>query len=134
MKKTIEVVGAAIVDGNRVLAAQRKKSSQPHNSLKWEFPGGKVEADESHEKAIVREIREELGIEIIPIRELTRIRHEYAKFTLDMTVLLCTIVDGEEPKCLEHNKIAWVAERELHSIDWAEADRKILPDLVTILR
>lgn len=133
MKKRLEVVGAAIVDGGRVLAAQRKESQYPHSSLKWELPGGKTEAGETKESAIKREIREELGCEIRPIKELVHIIHEYRDFILDMTVIMCELKAGEKPECLEHNRIMWCAGGELRKLDWAEADRKALSELENIL-
>ncbi len=133
MKRRIAVVGAAIVDGELLLAAQRKKSQQPHSSLKWELPGGKIQAGKTPYAAVKREIMEELDCEVIPVRELTQITHEYPEFTLDMTVIVCRLSDGENPACLEHNAIAWCRAEELDGFDWADADRKVLNDLKEML-
>ena len=123
-----QVVGAAIIRGGRVLAARRTAPS--HAAGRWEFPGGKVEAGESPDGALVREIREELGCEI----EVTRWLGAVIPIgtTHSLTVALARIVDGD-PQPTEHDALVWLAAGELADIDWLDADRPFLPELATEL-
>ena len=128
-KKRIRVVGAAIIDGGRVLVAQRPYSDKAYKSLKWEFPGGKIEPGESEEQAIRREVGEELGCRIEVDALLTQIEHEYPDFILLMTICICRLAESSEPKCLEHNVIRWCQPDELPSLEWAAADARCYPRL-----
>lgn len=83
-KKKIRVVGAAIIDSGKILVAQRPVSDKAYKSLKWEFPGGKVEDGETEEAAIRREIREELECEIELEILLPEIEHEYPDFIITL--------------------------------------------------
>lgn len=128
MKKTVRVVGAVIVDGDgRVLAAQRPYSKEEYKSLKWELPGGKLEEGETPEEAIIREIREELGCEIVVDESLTHVEFEYPDFWLKMDVILCRLKTGSQPQCLEHAALKWIKGDELEQLDWLEADYQLLP-------
>lgn len=133
MKKRINVAGAAIISGNRVIAAQRLLSPKKYASLKWEFPGGKLEDNETEREAIIREIKEELGCEIEPDRILTVIDHEYPDFILHMTVFICSLRDNGTPNAIAHNAVKWCTYEELYNLDWADADAKIYPLLKDIL-
>ncbi|MDE5877890.1 MAG: (deoxy)nucleoside triphosphate pyrophosphohydrolase [Muribaculaceae bacterium] len=132
-KKTIRVVGAAIIDSGRILVAQRPYSDKAYKSLKWEFPGGKIEPDETENEAIIREIREELGCDIEVDTLLPEIEHEYPDFILRMTVCLCHLLPLSKPKCLEHNSIRWLSPPELPALDWAAADARCLPLVLSYL-
>lgn len=90
-KKMVRVVGAAIIESGRVLVAQRRRNDVAYKSLKWEFPGGKIEPGETEEEAIVREIREELDCEIEVIELLPEMSHEYPDFVLRMTICICRL-------------------------------------------
>lgn len=126
--KTVKVVGAVILDKEgRILAAQRPYSDISYKSYKWEFPGGKVEENESPQQAILREIREELDCEIIIKNKLAELEYEYPDFELKMDLFVCVLKEGREPKALEHNQIKWISPEEIDTLDWLEADYKILP-------
>lgn len=125
-KKTIRVVGAAIIDNGKILIAQRPYSDKTYKSLKWEFPGGKIEPDETEKEAIIREIREELDCDIEVDALLPEIEHEYSDFILRMTICLCHLQPASVPKCLEHNSIRWHTPAELPTLDWAAADARCL--------
>ena len=132
--KTVRVVGAVIVDNNgRILVAQRPYSEISYKSYKWEFPGGKVEENERPEEAIKREIREELDCEIIVRNKLGELEYDYPDFKLKMDLFLCTLKEGSVPKALEHNQLKWISTEEIDTLDWIEADYKILPMLKTKL-
>ena len=127
IKRTIKVVGAAIVDGGRILVAQRPISDKAYKSLKWEFPGGKIEEGETKEDAIRREIREELDCEIEVEMLLPEIEYEYPDFILRMVICICHLVGSTTPKCLEHNAICWMPSDRLSDLDWAAADAQGYP-------
>lgn len=124
MKKTIRVVGAAIVEGGRVLVAQRPCSAKAYKSLKWEFPGGKIEPGETEEEAIKREISEELDCLVEVDDLLPEVEHEYPDFILRMTVCVCHLQPHSSPVCLEHKAIRWMLPGELPTLDWAAADAR----------
>jgi 8-oxo-dGTP diphosphatase len=118
------VVGAAIIEGGRLLAAQR--ADPPELAGGWEFPGGKVEAGETEQDALVRECREELGIEVsaggrvggdCPLQN-----------GLVMRVWTATIVRGE-PEAREHSALRWLTAAELFDVPWLPADLPVVEAL-----
>jgi 8-oxo-dGTP diphosphatase len=126
----VRVVGAAILDGDACLVAQRGRDmAEP---LKWEFPGGKVEPGEDPRQALMREIREELGLEVAVDRRLGIGRHQLPGRLIELEVYAATITGGEL-KLVEHHQAGWFRAGELDDLDWAEADRPILPTLERIL-
>jgi 8-oxo-dGTP diphosphatase len=114
------VVGVALVHEGRVLAARR--AYPPELAGRWEFPGGKVDAGETPEGALVREVAEELGCAIALTGWLepdVEIRDG-----LVLRVATATMVDGEPvPRAGEHDAVRWLRARELHEVDWLPADR-----------
>lgn len=124
----MNVVGAVIInDEGQILVAQRPYSEIPYKSFKWEFPGGKVEENESPEDAIIREIREELNCEVNVKNKLGELEYDYPDFKLEMGLYLCRLEKGSLPKAIEHNQIKWISAEELGNLEWIEADYKILP-------
>jgi len=123
MKKSINVVAAVIKKENLYFCAQRPDRGEL--AKKWEFPGGKIESNESHEEALVREIKEELD-SIIKIKEyILTVEHEYETFYLIMHCYLCELVEGVL-KNKEHINTAWLTIDEMYKYDFAEADKPIL--------
>ncbi|MBW8481490.1 (deoxy)nucleoside triphosphate pyrophosphohydrolase [Actinomadura parmotrematis] len=114
-------MGAAIIDGGRLLAAQR--AEPPELAGGWEFPGGKVDPGESDEQALVRECREELGVEI---GVGDRIGGDWP-LTGDWIMRLWTarLVKGE-PRALEHLQLRWLAAGEVYDVAWLPADRPVV--------
>ena len=123
------VVAAAIFRENRVLCVQRSKHTKEYKSLKWEFPGGKVEVGESREEALVREIREELSVDIEVSEFLMTVEHTYPDFHLTMHVFKC-VLDHGEITLNEHVAFKWLSIDELDQLDWAAADEIVLTYLI----
>lgn len=126
--KTIEVVAAIIAHENRILATQRGSGEFKDG---WEFPGGKVEPGETPEQAIVREIQEELVVEIAPQKLVTTVEYDYPKFHLTMHCFLSRIVSGKI-NLLEHEDAKWLPQHELDSVDWLPADVEVVQALKTV--
>lgn len=91
----------------------------------WEFPGGKIEADESSEAALKREIQEELGVDIAIDRYLCTTEYDYPTFHLTMHCYLCSIVSGVI-ELREHRSARWLTAKLLDSVDWLPADREVI--------
>ena len=121
--KTIHVVAAIIRDVDRIFATQRGYGEQKDG---WEFPGGKIEAGETPQQALVREIREELDTGITVGDYLTTIEYDYPAFHLSMQCFWATICDGE-PVLKEHEAAKWLRAEELDSVAWLPADLTIIP-------
>lgn len=126
MKKRIHVVGAVIVDKGLIYCARRG----PHAILAgmWEFPGGKVEANESDEEALSREILEELGCDVKVGMHLDTTTHEYDFGIVELSLYFCELVNGR-PNSNEHDEQIWLNPEELNSLDWAPADRPAVAKL-----
>lgn len=122
------VVGAAILDGDRLLAAQRAYPEKLAG--KWELPGGKVDPGESDEAALVRECREELGVEVSLGRRVGR--DWPIGDTAVMRVWLAAIADGS-PEAREHSALRWLTVDELHDVDWLTPDLPIVEKLASLL-
>lgn len=121
--KTINVVAAIIRDGNRVFATQRGYGDYKDS---WEFPGGKIETGETPQKALVREIKEELDTEIVVEDLLTIIEYDYPTFHLSMQCFWCQIVEGTLV-LKEHEAARWLDLESIDSVDWLPADQIIIP-------
>ena len=127
--KQIEVVAAIIVADGKILATQRGYGEYMD---KWEFPGGKIEPGETPEEALRREIREELSADISVNQFVCTVEHDYPTFHLTMHNYLCQVVSGHL-QLLEHEAARWLDITHINTVDWLPADRKILPQLKTLL-
>jgi 8-oxo-dGTP diphosphatase len=126
MVREVHVVGAAIVRNGCCLAAQRGPAMRLPG--KWEFPGGKVESGEDPRLALVREIREELGLDVVVGELLGTGRDAGDDLVVRLDVYLAKIAGGEL-QLLEHGAVRWLQAAELDSLDWADADRPLLAAL-----
>lgn len=120
--KRIEVVAAIIVRAGKVLATQRGYGDWEGW---WEFPGGKVEAGEAPEQAIVREIHEELNAAINVGDYLCTAEYDYPTFHLSMRCYLCSLVD-ERFELLEHHAARWLDVAHLDDVQWLPADVQVI--------
>ena len=127
--KQIEVVAAVVVFNNKILCVQRNVSKYPYISLKYEFPGGKIEAGETKEAALKREIKEELNMDINIEREFVTIDHEYPDFRLIMHSFICSSKDMNLTLS-EHVDLKWLPKDKLNELDWAGADVPIVEKLM----
>ena len=124
-KMKIIVTCAIIENENRVLVVQRsKKMKLP---LKWEFPGGKIEAGESEQECLKREIKEELNIEIQIIKKLTPSSYHYPEISIELIPFIAKQTGGEL-KLNEHSDYKYCERKELLNLDWAEADVPIVKE------
>ena len=118
-----EVVAALIWDKDRFLICQR--AANKARGLLWEFVGGKVEAGETKEQALVRECIEELDIILEVGSIVTEVTHDYPDITVHLTLFNATISAGK-PKLLEHNDMKWIKADELAEYEFCPADEEII--------
>ena len=116
--KQIKVVAAIIQKENKILATKRGYGEFINM---WEFPGGKIESGETKKQALVREIKEELNIEINVDKFAIDIEYQYPNFYLFMSCFMCSIKEGSI-ELLEHNDGKWITKEELNTLNWLPAD------------
>ena len=120
--KTVKLVAAIIIHENKIFATQRGYGEFKDG---WEFPGGKIEPGETPQEALVREIKEELDIEIEVKDFLETVEYDYPAFHLSMDCFFCTIKSGEMV-LKEHEAAKWLTEETLDSVDWLPADQGLI--------
>lgn len=123
--KTITVVAAIVKKGQYILCTQRNVNKHSYLSEKFEFPGGKVEPGETEEAALVREIQEELGLQISVDSSYLTVDHTYPDFRIIMHSYLCSAL-SDELVLHEHLSFQWLEPKDFLSLDWAEADVPIV--------
>lgn len=128
--KIIKVVAAVIRDGDRVFATQRGYGEYKDG---WEFPGGKIEAGETPQVALVREIKEELDAEIIVGEHLVTVEHDYPDFHLSMQCFWAELAAGSHIELIEHEAAKWLAMDELDSVNWLPADIVVVKAIKSIV-
>ena len=127
--KTIEVVAAVIIKDGKVFATQRGYGEWQGW---WEFPGGKIEAGESPEAALVREIREELDADIEVGELLETVEWDYPKFHLTMHCYMCSLI-SESMHLNEHEAAAWLTRETIRSVKWLPADEGLVGRIVEVM-
>lgn len=127
--KTIEVVAAIIKEGNKVFATQRGYGEFKDG---WEFPGGKIEEGEKPADALIREIKEELNVEIEVGDWLETVEYDYPQFHLTMHCFFCKISTGEMI-LKEHEAAKWLTKETLDSVEWLPADLGIIDKLKSVM-
>ena len=121
----VHVACAIIRRDGLILAAQR--SAAMNLPLKWEFPGGKLEAGETPAECLRRELVEEMGVTIVVGQSLPLHTHHYQSFTVTLYPFACSIESGEIT-LHEHAAMVWLRPEELHTLDWAEADLPVIAE------
>jgi len=127
--KTINVVAAIIVEKDKILATQRGYGEFKGG---WEFPGGKVEPNETKEQAIVREIKEELDTTIEVKDYFDTIEYDYDTFHLSMDCFICSVKEGNLV-LKEHEAAKWLSKENLNSVNWLPADISIIEKIKSYL-
>lgn len=128
-RKRIEVVAAVIRRGDAVFATQRGYGPFKDG---WEFPGGKIEAGETPQEALVREIHEELDADIAVGRLLQTVEWDYPEFHLTLHCFLCQLT-SEAVHLNEHEAARWLSREALGSVAWLPADIQLIPILEQLL-
>lgn len=130
-ESVIKVACAIIEQGGKILVAQRsERMSLP---LKWEFPGGKLDVGEKAADCLIREIREELGLDVKPIVPLPVSSYPYVFAVIELIPFICRI-SGGELALHEHRAVVWLSPEELAGLDWAEADIPVLHEYLSCHR
>ena len=127
--KIVEVVAAAIIEDNKVFVCCRPKGK--YLSGYYEFPGGKIEENETHYEALKREIKEELNTLIDINRLLMKLEYDYPEFHLIMHLYECSVLEGEL-ELMEHSDGQWVDINELDKVKFVPADKEIIEKLPKI--
>lgn len=121
MNRTVIKVSAAVIerDGN-ILVGQRRRNDS--HGLKWEFPGGKVERGETPATALIRELREELGIEAVAGPEIIRYEHRYPRRSSILLIFFHVTEFTGDPQNLAFEQIGWYRREELPTLPFVEGD------------
>ena len=125
-KNSIEVSAALIFRSGKLLITQRHAKS--HLGGLWEFPGGKREATETFEQCLVREIREELGVEIFVGKLFEEVAHDYPEKSIHLKFFICELLSGE-PQPLDCAAVNWIGKTELADFEFPAADAQLLEKL-----
>jgi 8-oxo-dGTP diphosphatase len=127
----LHVACAIIEQEGSVLAAQR--SATMTLPLKWEFPGGKIEAGESPEECLIRELMEELGISVLVGTALSPATHSYPDFTVTLYPFACRLTGGIIT-LHEHHALIWIKPQQMPELDWAAADLPVISEYLALTR
>ena len=123
----VDVVAAIIRRNGKILITRRL--DHVHLGGLWEFPGGKVEAEESLEGALLREIREELGMEVAVGTEIFTIEHDYPTKSVRLHFFDCSVIQGE-PQPLDVSELRWVTPPQLAEFEFPPADAELIQKLI----
>lgn len=126
--RVIEVSAGLVFRSGKLLITQRHADA--HLGGLWEFPGGKREADETFEQCLVRELREELGVDVVMGKLFDSVTHAYPERTVLLKFFLCTLPTGE-PQAIDCAAVKWVNREELLKHDFPGADAGLLTKLIT---
>lgn len=126
MNQIIDVAAGLVFRAGQLLITQRRPGD--HLGGLWEFPGGKLEPNETFEHCLIRELREELGIEVTVGRQIEEITHAYPEKTVRLRFFHCTLATGE-PQPLHCLALAWVTRQTLPTYQFPAADAQLLDRL-----
>ena len=129
-KPVIDVVGALLVNGDKIMLAKRNTTSEMPGV--WEFPGGKIEHGETDYAAIVREIKEEFGWSVSPNRLVSSIYHEYSEFAINLKIIEVSMDFSEalspNPRWTSHDEIGWF--NNIDGLNIAQADYQLATSII----
>ena len=128
MKQVHVAVGVILRDSQVFLT---RRHDDAHQGGKWEFPGGKVESDETVAQALARELKEEVAIDVLACQPLMEICHDYGDKQVKLDIFVVDQFTGE-PKSLEGNEQQWSALDELVNIDFPDANKAIVEKLIAL--
>lgn len=131
MTKIVKVAAAAIVKDGKMLLTRRRSGEY---AGRWELPGGKLEAGETAQEACLREIKEELALNIAIKSELTVLEYDYPSFHLSMEIFLCSLHDADSLSLNVHDRFAWADAELMDKLPWLEADLSLLPLLKEVVQ
>jgi len=129
--KKIEVVAGIIVFQDEILCMQRNRGKYEYVSYKFEFPGGKIELGESHIEALIRELKEELNMDVAVEEQdfFLTVQHQYPDFEVTMHSYVCKVKNKTFVR-KEHADHKWLTQDKLITLDWAPADIPIVEKIV----
>ena len=125
--KTIRVVAAVIKDGDKIFATERGYGDFKGG---WEFPGGKIEAGETPQEALKREIKEELDVDIEVHDLIDTVEYDYPEFHLSMDCFWCEIINGELV-LKEHQAARWLTKEKINDVEWLPADIELVNKILS---
>ncbi|MDD3013542.1 MAG: 8-oxo-dGTP diphosphatase MutT [Candidatus Gastranaerophilales bacterium] len=126
----IKVLAGVIEKDSKILIARRKQNS--HLAGKWEFPGGKLEANETQEECLFREIFEELGIKIKVCEFICSSKYSYEHISIELLAYMAQYISGEV-FLTDHDEVRWVSKTELNNYIFAEADVPVVNKLIELI-
>jgi len=128
-KPRLEVVGALIFDAEGRILACRRPPEDVWGGW-WEFPGGKVDAGEGPREALVREIAEELQLDVAPDRIVASLSHEYDDRHVSLDIWNCGVIDPKLVNPIEHDEVRWLDRGSLDSVKWLPADKPLIREWI----
>ena len=111
---------------NKILCFKRGPHKYSYIGNKYEFPGGKIEHGEDVFQALNRELIEELDINVNPIKIEEKVNFDYGNRKIELTIINCGIISGDQITLIEHEEMRWLSQEELLDVNWLPADRPIL--------
>lgn len=132
MKNIINVVGAIIINENNEIFCAQRPLNKKFGGL-WEFPGGKIEKNETLKTALERELLEELNLKVEANHIFMKVEKEYDDFIINLTCLTCKIMDFNSFNLNEHIAYKWEKKENLLELEWVPTDIPIVKKLQTFL-